>query len=383
MPFKLDDGLIRKFRNKVNNEQIFKAIFKNKDGKNQWHIICSSMDWITVTVDGLPYIKLRHANGLGYNHLEALCLMQYIIAVDILKDALIQLYRVIEGNKKPAYPLEKDKEIFQQTQISDDDYFKHLRAVFGTHQVNLTSLDGINEHKGERFYASWTTKDFLSEDDFLVYLYSNDPNKEELYPLSIKIDDVNRYVEKRYQLLEDLIVKVDEIILRHIKSYKGSTIKHHDNNLEQIKILLFENKVRFGSDYGYFDTLLYLQRLLTIRVDNSEEIVTDYQEYLATFIPEIKMGLEEMETQRFYWKYTHTGYELEKIYYYLSSGNHPLGSEYFHNMIEVGVLPSFLLGSEDFHLKQLYLDALLYRESTKLNKRVSYQDLIKDRKTDN
>lgn len=383
MTIKLDEKIISRFREKVNENTAFRQNFKNIDGKNKWNIICSAMDWITVAVDGLPQIKLKHANGLGYNHLEALSLMQYILAVDILVESIIQLFRVIEGNKKPNYPFAYDNEIFKQSSVSDDIYFKHLRAVFGTHPVNLDSLDGKKQHNGEKFFASWTTQDFLTDNNFLVYLYSNDPNKDELYPLSISIDKINSYAEKRYKLLEILIIKVDQINHRHIELCKITPIPFAENPIEQLDILLEENKKRVGILYGYSNIIKYIRRLLKVDVTVIKNIdiriIDEYKEYLTSHIPEIKKRLQEMNVKQynFIWIYDYiTGYEFEKVYAYLNDEEHPIGKQYFNLLIKSGVLPFFLYESNNFDLKHLILDAILHKESTKLKKRISFKELI-------
>ncbi|MGM0835423.1 MAG: hypothetical protein ACQEV7_04655 [Bacillota bacterium] len=204
----IDSRLIDNFRNKINEEPAIEGKLKNVNGKNHWNILCSAMDWINVATGGLPQIKLN-TRGFGYNHFDTINLMQYIITVDVLVESIIQLFRVIEG--KNSYPLINSNCIFNHKQLSDDKYFKHIRAVFSTHPVNLSSLDGVKKNNGERFYASWVAKDGI-DDDFNVFLYSNNPNKDDLYSFGIKVAEINKYAEMRYQLLEALTIKIENII---------------------------------------------------------------------------------------------------------------------------------------------------------------------------
>ncbi|SFD39832.1 hypothetical protein SAMN05428981_101221 [Bacillus sp. OV194] len=379
MGLKLDEKLIEQFRNAVNNEIFFQEKFKNFKGKNKWNIICSAMDWITVTVDGLPNITLKHAKGLGYNHTEALSLIQYIITIDILTDAIRQLFRVLYGNNTP-YPLEDDKSIFNQSKLSDDKYFKHLRAVFGTHQVNLSSVDGVQRHDGERFYASWPTQDPLHKNAFSVFLYSNNPNDDELRPFIISIDEVNMFAETRYNLLTNLIVKVSEINKEHKQRCKQILIPKVDNPIEQLEILFKENQKRFGSNYGYSHTIKNLNRILSVDVDKIKdfdyEIIKKYRNHLISFIPVIRNELQNMKVNHPFQEFYHSGYEFEKIYMYLMDQEHPVGKMYFNKLVDLGILPNYLKTSSDFNLKTLILDALLYLKSCELGKRVNVRDLI-------
>ncbi|PFK16416.1 hypothetical protein [Bacillus cereus] len=378
MAINLDCGLINNFRNKVNEKKFFQEMFRNVNGKNHWNVICSSMDWISVVADGLPVIDLKKPKGVGYDHLETLSLMQYIITVDILAEAIIQLFRVIDRGK--PYPLSKSNEIFKQSKLSDDAYFKHLRAVFSTHPVNLNSVDGVKKEDGEKFFASWVARNMLGN-DFYVVLYSNDPEKDKVNPLGINIKDINLYAEKRYNLLETLIEKVEQLNTEHINSKKVSIITSVTEPIKQLKILLEENEKRFGKNYGYANGLHYLYSLLMVDTspivnDFNKTIINEYRDFLITLIPEIKDGLQDMTIKKSNWKTPFQfGYEFEKIYMYFENEVHPVGKYYYNELVERGSLPSVAATCEDIGLKQLVLDAYLYKESTRLGRAVSFKEL--------
>ena len=56
----LDSKLIDLFREKVNDNGADFVLhrYRNINGKNQWSIICSAMDWISVVVDEIDVKKL-------------------------------------------------------------------------------------------------------------------------------------------------------------------------------------------------------------------------------------------------------------------------------------------------------------------------------------
>jgi len=211
MTINLDVKLIDDFREKFQKNRNFIEYYRNVDGKNKWNIICSAMDWIHVTAEGLPEINFSFTEpNYGRNALQSLNLMQYIVSIDLLVDSIIQLFRVLGGEN--SYPLSKNNEIFNQSEISDDKFFKHIRAVFGTHPVNLVSLDGVQNKSQERFYVSYSTKDIFEKDRYIVFLYSNTAMDEYGIEFEVDIEKINLYVEKRYQLLSQLMEKVDEIV---------------------------------------------------------------------------------------------------------------------------------------------------------------------------
>jgi hypothetical protein len=384
----IDTNLIDEFRDKVNERIFFQEKLKNVDGKNHWNILCSAMDWITVTCEGLPEIQLN-SDGFGPNSIDTLNLMQFIIAVDVLVESIKQIYRVLDGSNN--YPLSESKEVFNHKQLTDDIYFKHIRAVFSTHPINLNSLDGVKRQDGERFYGSWVARHGININepqdkpyDYYVLLYSNNPDKDETYQLGIRIDEINEYATLRFQLLESLISKVDLLIDKHIAKYRISPIPNIDNVLEQLKVLLNESQKRLGQYNGYAGTINYLIDLNSIQIEKFEfddyftNIFNEYKEHMALEIPKIREELQEMNFDNYRTRMMWKGYEFQKIYDYLNDGVHPVGKEYFNGMIAKGKLPKKLATLNDFRLNRMMLDAYLFHITKKLNKdRIGLNEIIK------
>lgn len=381
MSINLDSSLIHKFRNKVNEKSIFRSVYKNIGGKNHWNIICSCMDWIDVTTEGLPAIELKYKNGLGTNHLDSMNLMQYIVAIDIMVEAIMQLFRVLDSNK--SYPLKNDHSIFKQRKISDDRFFKHIRAVFGTHQVNLDSLDGIKKVDGERFYASWPAKGVMKDNDYIVYLYSNNPERDNLNEFGLRISDINEYAEKRYWLLEVLIQKVEFYLNEHHNNNVNKLIHLNNAPTMQIEILIRENENRFGEGYAYSEELDHIRRLLNAKENTSEtlinNIVLGYKNHLIEQITIIKSSIEEMkDVNLIHWTWNAYGYEFEKIYSYLYD-YHPLGERYFEELLMNGSLPSYLFDVYDKDEKELVFESVLFNIANKYKRKITYKDMMNER----
>lgn len=133
-PYILDKSILDEFSHAISDHDDFLINkYCEYNGKNWWNIICSAKDWLHVSVNGLPYISLNHPND-DYRSLNVL---QLIMAFDIVKQAIRQLYRVFELK----YPFTRDCTIFKES-VPDDEYFGHIRACFGAHSVNLDSADG-------------------------------------------------------------------------------------------------------------------------------------------------------------------------------------------------------------------------------------------------
>ena len=66
----MDSKLIDLFREKVNNNgaDLILHRYCNNNGKNQWSIICSAMDWISVVVGEIDVRKLSKKNNNLWSH---------------------------------------------------------------------------------------------------------------------------------------------------------------------------------------------------------------------------------------------------------------------------------------------------------------------------
>lgn len=87
----LDDKKITAFRDLVNdnNRFVLKA-YANKQGKNQWNLICSSMDWISVAVRNLHSFPALDSNI----DIRVMQIYSLISSIDIVNEAVMQLHRV-------------------------------------------------------------------------------------------------------------------------------------------------------------------------------------------------------------------------------------------------------------------------------------------------
>lgn len=332
----INSTLIDKFRRKMNSSHYFVMNqYRNKQGKNLWNIICSSMDWIQVAAEGIPYIELKHNNS----NVASLNLMQLLCAMDLIKESIHQLYRVFELE----YPFEKDRSVFQKEK-SDDDYFKHIRAVFGVHPVNLKGEDS------SRYFASWSTQEL--EGDFSAYVYSNKVGVEDqLY--SIMIDDLYQYTNKRYLLLEEIIIKVEQDFLSHNHKHKETDIILAQSPIDSLRILKKENMERYGEREAHWYEIEELQRLYSIDISAFDipvqVMLKKYLEALLVVIEEIHQNLQSMNIKDLLssvildpFRGTVHSYDKEKLMAYLHDPTYNtsvLGRMGLNNMIENGELP--------------------------------------------
>ncbi len=256
----LSETLIGKFRETVSQKDFVFFKYKNVDGKNHWNVICSCMDWITVAV--------RSINLLGNIpkdiDMKVVYIYTLISYIDILNESIKTLHSVLFLNgRQHESPFKNDKSIFGGEEEKDDnDYFTELRARFGAHPVNLKSKD-----KNERYYASWPY-DSWENCDLQVTLYSNLIDGRDRI-IRLKAEDLLRFSALRYEYLESIINEINSQYQNFILIEKSKKIAKDPNILNQIDILLFENKKRLNLDY-IESGLLEIRDLFTVSIPDEK-----------------------------------------------------------------------------------------------------------------
>lgn len=282
---KVDEQIIRNFRDLVNSNSYF-AYYKysNVEGKNHWSCICSCMDWIQLAVDHINNLKLNTIN-INVFSMEV---YSYISSIDIINESICQLHRVIVGN---STPFSKEKQIFKSKDypVSDNDYFKHIRAIFGAHPVNIKG-------KGNsKWFASWPSDKIRRESfDFTVFLYSSEISEDSIL-FGFKFDELNDFLFSRYNYLKVLSVNLMNNYDTFCNKMRNIEIPKSDNTITQIEILIEESKKRLDSDSDNY----YLENLLTLfkagsTLSSNNDLIRNYRLNLEKVVDEIKQNLQKM-----------------------------------------------------------------------------------------
>ncbi|HDY7988914.1 TPA: hypothetical protein RQK73_000312 [Vibrio vulnificus] len=284
----IDDKKINAFRDLVNdnNRFVLKA-YANKQGKNQWNLICSSMDWISVAIRNLHNFPALDSNI----DVRVMQIYSLISSIDIVNEAVMQLHRVFVGHSTNLLPFKGEKFIFSERVFDkdDNDYFKEIRACFGAHPVNLNG-----EGKEKRF-ASWPYEGFTkSSNDFEVRLYSNDPSKDDIV-LGLNIKELVAFLQSRYGYLDDISLEIERQYELCKQELALTPIAHCRNMRESVDILLKENESRFNNDY-YRSTLEELALLLSTHLREAElaREALKFKNSLEPLIEELRQNLQEV-----------------------------------------------------------------------------------------
>lgn len=326
----VSDDKIRDFRELVNSNSSFVyQIYKDKGGKNLFNLVCSCMDWISVSVR-----HLENAPEFDKN-IDTKCMQVYslISSIDLIFESIKQLHRVFVNER--TEPFSGEKKCFENRLFPNEDdnsYFKTIRACFGAHPVSL------NQSNSKRF-ASWPFDSHFNTGDLSVHLYSRDVNEEDL-ALHLNINELLEFLTSRYDYLEVIEDKIENLFIEYQKSLSTQLIEIKADPLEQLYVLRAESEKRLDNDYynGEIDDLIMIFEAEVTDLA-LVPMADEYKGALLPLIEEIKTNLQEMnivdlengsdlrvrsDLSR------ELNYELPKFYSWIHSGKHdPLLDYYF------------------------------------------------------
>jgi hypothetical protein len=326
----LNENHIGGFRNLVNSNSFYILHkFRNQEGKNKWNIICSAMDWITVSVDNYNSYNLERTKDINKYCMDV---YYYISLIDIITESINQLHRVLTGSLNT--PFKGEKIIFNNNdQKDDDEYFKHIRAIFGAHPVNLNK-------NNERWYASWPFKSHFGDYDLEVFLYPLNTDRDSMR-FGIYIEELKRYAERRYNYLLKLKNLINKDYANYIEKCKNRTINFKGNNLSVALLLKKEHIHRLPNDYIDMmidDVIEYLGVEITNSIN--EELYFEFMQKVNKVLEDLKVAVQSLDYEEresyglldydFPVNYT---YEFSKYFEYLG-GKFDSLSDYFFSVIK-------------------------------------------------
>ncbi len=285
----MDRALINELSEAIHENNIVYKIYKNKNGKAQWNVICSAIDWIKVVIDQIDPNKVL----LDNSNAASVQLMTFIMCIDVLWESIQQLHRVLYETAKA--PFHDERKVFSKKIINlpDNQYFKTIRACFAAHPVNLQDDFG-KTGGGDRWYADWSLS-ISKGKDYSVQLRSNNPMLESVW-LTVSTKELMEFAQKRYQHLKKLIDRIKTIKQGYIGEWKSIIIATPYCTLDQISVLMEENQLRFDDDHYHY----LLQQMRTIfsvnpKSKKNRSVLEGFQEALLIEIEEIRVHLQKME----------------------------------------------------------------------------------------
>ncbi|ALC83911.1 MULTISPECIES: hypothetical protein [Bacillus] len=390
----LNPKLIDEFRDKVNSKRGFVRHFfvnykrsSSTEGKDVWSKICSCMDWLTVAVKGIEKPKLKKKmllTSLEFTH--------FLVTIDMIIEAVNQLWLAIGQETKGKQPYINDRSIFQKREFNkdytDEKYVKQIRSWFGVHAVNGNEVDLDGFDKGLRFFSSWS--DPHDGQEFSLHLYSNNRKAHKEYggTKKIKVDCLVKFAALRYETLRLLMEEIDKLYFKVIKELQRHPV-HLDESLpelSQLRELYSQAQDRKLTSEYYEDHVLrymsFLECDLSLFEEPERKVICSYLSELKPIIPVYKDIIQQVEFKEFEiferlemrsHIYADYSYEYAKILNYAEGtpqdiGNYGIDTISLDILIEEGLLPEYSTTLSGSSLS-LLIHALDY-DWNKTNRRV-------------
>lgn len=288
--------LAYRFREKANQNQFLLAKYSNTNGKDLWNCICSAMDWIDVGVQYIEKFQPSGRHGLQ-NCIE---IYSFVTAIDITYEAIISLFWVLQKNgdgKKGRTPFYQSKGCFSAVanrSITDDKFFKEIRACCGAHPTELETLISDDESGKKQYrFASWTYIE--NSESFNVTLY---PENVSGKTITIKIfySELMEYFEQRFEYLNILIERIDELYIEFKAEKSSKPIPKLSEPLEQLKILKAANEQRLNNEY-YNEIIDQLICFLNTDFESKENepLIENYRTKLIAEIEMLYYNIQHLD----------------------------------------------------------------------------------------
>lgn len=281
----VSDQKIINFRDLINsNTSFIYNTYSNKDGKNYWNLICSCMDWLTVSIRHLQNLPVLEQDI----DVRVMQMFSLISSIDLVSESITQLHRVFINPK--TLPFSGERNCFSERIFDEDDnsYFKSIRASFGAHPVNLN-------HSNSRRFASWPFDSCIHNGELTVHLYSSNVDEKDLV-MTLSSKELIEFLTVRYNYLDVISQKIKYLYNNFTESLAKQVIETNSDPLEQLHILRAESKIRLNSDYynGVIDELIMIFETEVLQFE-LKNMASDYKKSLEVLIEEIKNNLQTMK----------------------------------------------------------------------------------------
>ena len=314
MNIEVSGNKISDFRDLVNsNSNFICQEYQNKNGKNLWNLVCSCMDWLTVSINQLESMSEKDDNIDA----RVMRMFSLISSIDLVSESITQLHRVFIDHK--TLPFSGERECFSDRLFDEEDdntYFKSIRACFGAHPVNLNN-------SGSKRFASWPFDSHMNSGELTVQLYSNKVGETDL-TMHLNASELNTFLIKRYNYLDVISSKI-HLLYKEFKAHLSKKpLASSSDPLEMLYILRDESKVRLNNDYynGVISDLIIIFRV-SVDIPELRIIESSYKKSLIPLVDEIKKNLQQVRIEDLKNDYLlspesdlkkELSYQLEKFY---------------------------------------------------------------------
>ena len=309
MRIQLNLQLNKQLREKINeystfiNDMQVEFLSPSRNGKRNrkttsaYNCVCAVLDRID---DWGEYCNSIEINNDDKSGVFKLC--EFFNCSQTLIDCITKIGSVF-GIK---YEFQESDSVFNQLGDNDDKYFKYLRSLCSAHPVD-TNKHG--EYQGEEpewcpYITSGKTainklrflpNSELGKADFFAIVYRNDLEWYKRVP--IYVEQLFEYVEKRYNFIKKIIIKINDDNKDYIEELKGKHIllpEECNNYIDYLEKLKESVAKRCGKYNSYIAKEWIAIMTTAFQNASIQELFTQYQEALKAEIQIIHNNLQTM-----------------------------------------------------------------------------------------
>jgi len=251
--------------------------------ENKWNVICAAMHWFRTVEIHLNSEYVLEGETSDYNWGNVYL---FLSGVDIVIEGINDINKIAKNNER-ARLFYGDNEIFKDDKKDDWEYFKNIRAIFGAHPTKLTDNEEYivatypTPYDGKADSILGEVKDW----NYYTLLWSKEKSQG-LGQLSFgfKFEDIEKYLDKCINYLDVIYQDILNMINDYKKESSQKEIDKKDNPIEQLDILLKEDKDRLNGKYRCIieDLKILIETPITNKCNEIK-----YQKYRNQLISEV------------------------------------------------------------------------------------------------
>ena len=153
---------------------------------------------------------------------------------------------------------------------SDKKYFEYIRSLCSIHPSNTSKFGGMyHDNKGESCpFVVWDQPRVKGDCDLKAMVYSNEDHQKSRI-VKIRMNNIFDYIKSRYEILDEIIEKIEGISQQHIKECINRVIKKpadFNNYEEYLDNLIKEAEERYPASSNY--ELEHARKIITTEVSD-------------------------------------------------------------------------------------------------------------------
>jgi|GEM_PF-3050153 hypothetical protein len=334
----LDLKRLSRFREAVNKTEIF---YHSSEEKHNWNLICAVMDRLGSAAEFLNRSDIKTEEDL-------IC---FFVFTDIIYSCITELFKTLHLD----YKLKDDSSCFNKTDlegsaVSDDLFMKYIRSLSYAHSLGAREGRKFIK-KGETQYSPWVICNYPFEKGVVgVRLYSSvtGDSWDGLRDILFSLSDLRKYVKMRFDQISLARIEIEKRVQRQKEAWGKRKINREGTTTDVLNDISLVLKERYED--GPCLLLDDAIDVFSIRSSDprNDRVIEKYRRYIASTIPQVcdmvdavnEDALNDCEfckavTPDIPEIYNGIGYQLEKIYSYLTD-DEAHGQKFRKEMLESG-----------------------------------------------